>query len=338
VAVLLSLIAVAGAGYVGWRQWQQQQASAGEQGALAHLQQQSDALKAALAAVNNQRNSLDQRLTDATQVNRSLRDELLGQAERTRSVEDAVARLTEKTLSGHDTVLLDETDALLRMGQQRYILFHDAQGAAAAYALASQTLAAVNDAAFSGVRQSIDAERDALLKSQPLSQDAALQQLGTLRDELASWPLKPLDAPATASSVAGPWSRIAHALAGVISVQRDHGAPMAVADGRLTRELVALDLAQAQAALLAHDASGYAAALQRASSNLASRFDITAPAVQQARAVLAQQAAALPLVASVKLGAALTELRNLRTVHALRSDSVPAPATSSAPGVGGARS
>ena len=61
--------------------------------------------------------------------------ELLGQGERTRQLEDAVAKLAEKSLSGHDAMLLDETESLLRMGAERYTLFHDAQGAAAAYAL-----------------------------------------------------------------------------------------------------------------------------------------------------------------------------------------------------------
>ena len=52
-------------------------------------------------------------------------------------------------------------------------------------------------------------------------------------------------------------------------MQRDNGAPLAVADARFARELTALDLAQAQAALLAYDSKGYAAALQRVDGSLA---------------------------------------------------------------------
>ncbi|EIL98942.1 hypothetical protein UUC_16400, partial [Rhodanobacter denitrificans] len=100
---------------------------------------------------------------------------------------------------------------------------------------------------------------------------------------------------------------------------------------RFARELAALDLAQAQAALLAHDAKGYAAALQRVDAALASQFDGHAPAVQQAREALRQLASQLPANAPVQLGAALGELRNLRAVHALS----PAPG-GSAPS-GGAR-
>jgi uroporphyrin-3 C-methyltransferase len=283
-------------------------------------------LETTLTALGDQRSSLNQRLDDAAQVNRSLREELLGQAERTRHLEDAVAKLAEKTLSGRDGMLLDETESLLRMAGERYTLFHDAQGAAAAYALADQTLAAVNDGAFTGLRQSVNAEREALAKSQPASQAGALQQLVALRGDLADLPLKPLDSHAAEATDA--WSRIRRALAGVVSVQRDDGAPLAVADARFARELAALDLAQAQAALLAYDSKGYAAALQRVDAALASQFDGSAPAVQQARETLKQLASQLPANAPVQLGAALTELRNLRAVHALS----PAPASSAAPG------
>ncbi|WP_426687852.1 uroporphyrinogen-III C-methyltransferase [Rhodanobacter ginsengiterrae] len=314
-ALALALVAAGAAGYVGWRQWQQEQGTAADNQSLAGLQQRVDTLETTLGALGQQRSSLDQRLDDAAQVNRSLREELLGQSERTRHLEDAVAKLAEKSLSGRDGMLLDETESLLRMGSERYTLFHDAQGAAAAYALADQTLAAVNDGAFSGLRQSIAAEHDALVSSQPASQAAALQQLLVLRGELATLPLKPLDRSSTEATDV--WSRVRRALAGVVSVQRDNGAPLAVADARFARELAALDLAQAQVALLAYDSKDYAAALQRVGAALSGQFDAAAPAVQQARATLQRLAAQLPANAPVQLGAALTELRNLRAVHAL---------------------
>lgn len=339
-ALLLSLVALAAAGYVGFQQWQQQRGSAAESQGVASLQQRVDTLETRLGGLSDQRASLDQRLDDAASVNRSLREELLGQGERIRNLEDAVAKLAEKSLSGHDAMLLDETDSLLRMGAERYTLFHDAQGAAAAYGLADQTLAAVNDGAFSGVRQSIQAEREALLKSQPASQASALQQLQQLRAAMAELPLKPLDVPA-AGQANDAWSRIRHALASVVSVRRDNGAPLAVADGRFARELAALDLAQAQAALLAHDVDGYAAALNRVDAGLTSQFDESAESVQQARATLKQLQSHLPAKAPVQLGAALTELRNLRAVHALApagAASAPAPAASTASHKDGARS
>jgi uroporphyrin-III C-methyltransferase len=326
VALLLALVAVGGAGYVAWRQWQQEQGNAAGSQALDALQQRVDNLEHASSASDSERNLLRQRLGDADQVNRSLREELLSQAERTRNLEDAVAKLSEKTLSAHDAMLLDETESLLRMGKERYDLFHDAQGAASAYALADQTLAAVDDGAFSGLRQSIGAEREALAKSQPAGLDASLSTLTALRAGMGTLPLKSLDATAAGGSSGG-WSRIAAALDSVVKVQRTNGAPLSVADARFARELTAIDLAQAQAALLASDHDAYVAALKRADAGIAEQFDASAPAVQQARTQLAALLAQ-PSVASVQLGAALTELRNLRAVHALK----PAASSSAAGG------
>jgi len=339
-ALLLALIAIGGTGYVGWRQWQQAQVSTVDSRNLATLQQRVAALETTLSGVSGERTSLNQRLSDADQVNRSLREELLGQAERTRNLEDAVAKLAQKSLSGQDATLLDETESLLRMAGERYTLFHDAQGAVAAYTLADQTLAGVNDATFAGLRQSITVERDALVKSQPASQASALQQLTELRGDLATLPLKTLDNPTSNDQSPTVWQRIKQALASVISVQRSNGAPLAVADARFARELASLDLAQAQTALLAYDANAYAAALQRVDVALSSQFDDSNPDVQQARVTLKQLGAALPPSAPVHLGAALTELRNLRTVHALKPDATgtaPAPSSSSAAPANGAK-
>ena len=86
VALLLSLVAVGGAGYIGWRQWQQEQGNAAGSAALGGLQQRVETLDSAFSASNSERNLLRQRLSDADQVNRSLREELLSQAERTRNL------------------------------------------------------------------------------------------------------------------------------------------------------------------------------------------------------------------------------------------------------------
>ncbi|MEO7071663.1 MAG: uroporphyrinogen-III C-methyltransferase [Rhodanobacter sp.] len=333
-ALVLALLAAAGSGYLLWQQWQQGRISATENANLARVQQRVGTLESSLAALTGERGSLEQRVADAAQGNGALREALATQAERTRHLEDAVATLAEKTLSGRDPLLLDEAESLLRMGAVRYQLFNDAQGAQAAFALADQTLAAVNDGAFSGVRQSISAEREALDKSRPLAQAGALAQLQALRGHLADLPLKPLDQPAPATAQS-PWARMGRALAGVITVQRDNGTPLGVADARFARELMALDLAQAQAALLACDRDAYADALQRVDASMSSQFDLADADVRAARANLQQLRLALPPAAPVTLGAALTELRNLRAVHALApgaAQSAPAPASAASAG------
>ncbi|BFI94928.1 MAG: hypothetical protein RSP_04380 [Rhodanobacter sp.] len=326
-ALLLALLALFASAFVGWHQWRQRQHRAADTQALETLQKRVSVLEAALASGTGDRASLAQRLDASDQLDRTLQAAQQAQGDRLRQLEAAVGQLSENTLSAHDATLLDETASLLRMAKERYELFHDAQGAASAYALAAQTLSAVNDDAFAGLRQEVEAERRALLASQPVGQAEALAKLTALRGAVPTLPLKPSDQPADASSSSA-WSRIGHALAVVVSVQRDDGPPQAVADARLARELVMLDLAQAQAALLAHDPEAWAAALQRAEAGLADQFDGRAEAVQQAHTTLRQLAGALPDNTPVQLGAALAELRNLRAVHALSIS--PAPAASAA--------
>ena len=327
-ALLLALLALVGVGYLGWRTWKQTQESSVYQRATTSLQGRVETIDRTLTGVTGQDTLLMQRLNDADQVNRSLREELLAQDQRVRDLEGAVGRLSEKTLSGQDTMRLDETESLLRMAGERYTLFHDAQGAAQAYAMAEQSLAVVSDNAFNGIQQSLDAEREALLKSQPVNRQLTLDTLAQLRDQLPELPLKPLDEP-VATQDNGVWARISRALHSVIQISRDNGAPIEVADARITRQLVALDLAQAQAALLASDDDACAEALKRADAGLATQFDPQSPAVQQARERIAALNGQLKPTIPVKLGGALSELRNLRAVHALKpsAPSAPTPGT-----------
>ncbi|GLQ45057.1 hypothetical protein GCM10007862_01080 [Dyella lipolytica] len=318
-ALLLALLALVGTGYVAWREWKLTHISAAALSTAASLEGRVNTMERTLSATTGQDALLMQRLNDADQVNRSLREELLSQDQRVRDLEGAVGRLSEKTLSGHDAMRLDETESLLRMGAQRYTLFHDAQSAAQAYALAGQSLAGVDDNAFNGVRQSIDAEREALLKSQPADREQLLDSVVQLRDDLPNLPLKPLDEP-SANQDQGVWARIRRALYSVIRIQRDNGAPVDIADARIAREMVALDLAQAQTALIAWDNDACTAALKRADAGLVAQFDPQSPAVQQARERIATLGSQLKPSIAVNLGGALSELRNLRAVHTLKSD------------------
>ena len=329
-ALLLALIALVGVGYVAWRQWHLVHTSTVALRTATDLAQRVSAVEHTLSGAASQDSLLMQRLNDADQVNRSLREELLSQDQRVRDLEEAVGNLSEKTLSSQDAMRLDETESLLRMGAERYTLFHDAQGAAKAFDLAGQALAGVSDTAFNGVLQSIDAEREALLKSQPVDRQQLLDSVVQLRNDLPTLPLKPLDEPATTAENSGVWARIRRALYSVIQIQRDNGAPIDTADARIARELVALNLAQAQAALLAWDEDACAAALKRADAGLAAQFDPQSPAVQQARERIATLSSQLKPAIPVQLGGALSELRNLRAVHVLKPDTAnntPAPGT-----------
>jgi uroporphyrin-3 C-methyltransferase len=150
--------------------WQAWTSTEGEQRAAQDDMQQLAARVETLGRTAEQArrdaDSLRARLDDAAKVNESLREQLLALGERARLFEDSLANLADKRLSGHDAMMLNEAESLLALGAARYSLFRDAQAASDAYRLADGALAAVDDAAFSTVRQSISAEIDGPRRAQ----------------------------------------------------------------------------------------------------------------------------------------------------------------------------
>ncbi|MDN5925354.1 MAG: uroporphyrinogen-III C-methyltransferase, partial [Xanthomonadales bacterium] len=285
---ILILIVLLVAAWFGWQWWQGQradiaasqqqtqqkmQALVGVQSDIGALRTDVDALQAQLAAVGKDRAALDQRLSASNDANSGLRQQLQGLAQRATQLEAAVAQLAQQRVTGHDASLLDDAAMLLRLGQQRYQLFHDAAGAMQAYAEAEQTLAAVNDPAFASVRQSVASEHAALSATHPAARNDDLASLQQLRAQWSNLPLKALDNGAQAQPI-GTWQRIWHALSNLVKV--DHysaQSPAASHDAALARQLARLNLAQAQAALLAADMPSYRAALQRVDADLSAHFE-----------------------------------------------------------------
>ncbi|WP_213949769.1 uroporphyrinogen-III C-methyltransferase [Luteibacter sp. dw_328] len=321
-AILISLAALGAAGYTAWTVWTMRQ----DVGAANGLRGQVDTLQGTVDGLRDDNANLRRRVSDADGVNRSAREEMLGVSERTKNLEDAVANLSERSLSGHDAMLLDEAESLLRMAKERFALFGDASGALSAYDLADSTLAAVNDSAFAAVRQSLKAERDALAAVAPSARASDLAALADLRAQIPTLPLKDLDAPTAATETRGFWQRAGDALGSIVKVSHDDGTPLGLADDRLARELAALDVAHAEAAVLAYDDVGRAAALKRVDATLAARFNPNSPTVRAARVRIAALLASQAKGAAPKLGAAMNELHNLRSVHALQPGPAAAPA------------
>jgi uroporphyrin-3 C-methyltransferase len=269
--------------------------------------------------------SLRERLDDATKVNQSLRDQILGLGERARLMEDAVANLADKRLSGHDAMLLNEAEMLLALGAERYALFHDVQATVETYRLADTALAAVDDAAFSSVRQSIQSELEAFAALKQPGVAGTLASLAALRSQAAGYPGPARELP-PAQPGASRWARLLGQFVRVRHGQ-DSAALVERHDIALARELFVLDLRDAEAALLARDEVRWHAALADADAVLGADFDADAGSVKAARrslATLAQQP--LAPAAPANFGSALRELRNLRATHALRQAPTPADA------------
>jgi uroporphyrin-III C-methyltransferase len=328
-ALVLALFALVAAGWGGWKLWQLQKGGNRDSQALQSVETRLQSLEHKLDAQASANQALQQQVQSASQQAQNLGTQVQGLGERSRSLENAVAGLSARARSGHDAIRLDEAAMLLRMAGERFALFHDTDGAMRAYAMADKVLGEVEDPAYAGVRQSIAAERKALANTHPGRRQSDLDTLSRLRTAVDTLPLKAQgSAPKSASS--GFWARVGHAFSRLVQVRRDDELTPARRD--LARTLTALDLAQAQAALLAWDMHGYRQALDRADARVQHDFDAGAEAVRDMHAQIAQlRQQSVPN--APQLGAALQELDNLRAVH---EASEPAPAAS-APVSGGAQ-
>lgn len=324
-AILALLIALAALAVAVWSVWRlhrfaHDQLAANRQQAaiLAGLQSQ-------LAAGDEQARAGAHRIARLDSALDDLHATTQGLDRRIANLETAYGNLSGQRQSGQDTVLLDDAEMLLRTGAQRYELFHDSAGALKAYAQAIDVLAQVQNPVYAPVRASAETERDALAAAAPPWRQAALDTLSALRGKVASLPLASegdSTSVPTAPQKAGFWSRVGHAFSGIVKVSRDNAATMPLAGTGFARQTLALDLVQAQEALLDADDATYRAALQRADAALAAQFDGENAGVKAARAQITDLLAQHHAGPAPKLGGALAQLQSLRASH----PAAPAPA------------
>jgi uroporphyrin-3 C-methyltransferase len=320
IAWLIALLALIVAGFALWRVLAIEHNQAGAVDVLrSELSARIDEL--AHNAVQRKRDidSLSARVSDTDRVDKTERDQLLSLNERSRHLEQAVANLAEQRLSSRDAMARSDAEFLLQQASQRLLLFHDANAAIAAYQLADSTLAATDDPVFAAVREMIKGELDSLEASKPLQTQATLAALERVGTAVATLPTH-----RAATSVAAPASRWQNFIGQFVHITHGGAAEPFEREPALTRALVALDLREAEAALLARDVDAYKKALARAQTDIDTGFDATSASAKSALVEL-RRLASQPLAPAVAdLGGALRELRNLHVTRAL-ADPAPAP-------------
>ena len=323
-ACLLALLALLLAGWAALQQRWLWRTSIDNAAKTVNLQERVVTAERAAATARAQQQSLQSRIDDLQSELRADHDAQNALDQRTRNLETAIGQISNQQFQGRDALLLDDTEFLLRAGQQRWTLFHDADAAARAYTLADDALAQVSDQVYAPVRSAIAAERATLVAASSPARTQALDTLAALRQQAPGLPMAGSES-APHVSENGVLARAWHALSGVLRVERDKGASAPAADARIAREVLALDLAQAQASLLAFDETGYHDAVQGADALLAARFDADAPEVRTARSRLQTLSSARIATPAPQLGGALAQLRALRASHAMQAIA-PAPA------------
>lgn len=326
-AALAILVAIVALAVAAWSVWRLQRFTHSEDAARKQDAATIASLQSQIAAGSQQAQAGSHRIGSLETGVDDLHATTQGLGRRVANLETAFTNLNGQQQSGRDTLLLNDAEMLLRTGQQRYDLFHDSISALKAYSQAIEVLAQVQNPAYAPVRASATTERDALAAAAPPSRQAALDTLSNLRGKTATLALAS-GGPAPASSAAKPgfWSRIGHAFSGIVTVRRDKGGAVPLADPRLAPQALALDLAQAQEALLAFDETDYRDALQRADALLAAQYDTQDAGVKDARAQIANLLAQRASGPAPQLGGALAQLQSLR---ASQAPAAPAPPSSS---------
>lgn len=329
-ACLLALVALLLSAWCAWQVWQWNAARSSLAAESAALDARLGAAQREADAARTQQQAMQGQLQDQVGDLRAVRSAQSTLDQRTRNLETALGRVSDQQTQGRDALLLDDAEFLLRAGQQRWVLFHDAAAAARAYELADDALAQVGDPVFAPVRSAIADERAALTAASTPARAHALDALSALRAQAALLPL--VDTDATRRSVPDNSlpARAWHALSGVLRVERDNGTSVPAVNARIARELLALDFAQAQASLLAFDQSGYRDAMQQADALLAARFDGETPEVRAVRAQV-QAISAVAASTAPQLGGALAQLRTLRAAHAMQALSMPSASSAGRP-------
>lgn len=315
IALLLGLIATVASAFALWQVWSIDRGNAVSGQELALQRTDIDGLRRASEQERRERDTLRQRLADSENVNKSLREEVLAFSERARVLEDAINNLAAKRVSGHDALLLDEAELVLLLAQERYALFGDAAAALRASRLADTTLAAVEDPAFATLREMLAVEIRNLdaLHAQNLS--LLIAELEKLRGELPGLPRVSRGRNGEPTQE----SRLSQLLGQFVRISRTGEDTLGDRGAEFALGVIALDLRAAELALAGNDGNTARGALERARAAIASAYDENNPAVHEALAGLDRMASTLPPAAPVQLGAALTELRRLRSTRASTS-------------------
>lgn len=296
--LLLLLIALACTGWLGWRQL-----TAGQQAQAQRLAQWQSRQQA-------QEQALQQAAKAQAQQLASLQDQVLLHGQKLATLGEGGATLW----------LLNEAKSLASLAQQRLLLTADLPATQQLLKASDKVLAHIDDPRILPARRALAQDMQKLDAAQQLDTTAILLQLGALMNQLQELTLpeasdRSRDTPADKQDTqadASWWQRLLARLP--LAIQRaDAPLPLPLAPAQLAqvRLSLAMNLQQAQLALLQGRAPVYAQALDQADATLATWFAATDTRVKSLRAALAQLKAIHINQALPQIGAGLDAIEAL---------------------------
>lgn len=304
---LLLLLTLTGLGmmsWYGWRYWQAQSNAA--QQAKLEEQQHWQSLNQTLQILRSGQDFAYKRLRDLDDTNRVLRDEILGLSQRSALLEQTVARLSDPNRHSTQALRLDETETLLRLGQQLLTIASDVDGARRAYSLAASTLEGLDDPGYLNLRQTLMQERNALdtLGESPQKRvNAALERFDKALQQLPQNPN-----PKT-TNIQPWWHKV---LSPLVRITPSHS-PVLLAESKRqsAQDALQIELSLVRAAVERNDPSSYVTALHRIDA-LIQRLWPDSAARRALHAELALLAKAELRLTLSELGTTLMQLQSIR--------------------------
>jgi uroporphyrin-3 C-methyltransferase len=305
-ALLISLAALAG---VGWVWWQDQSSTEQEDqrvfSEIARLEGSDSELSLKLNRIQEELNSLaagdvaaeftamQSRLeadrTKMENVEQAISEQLALSRSLQAAADSMQGRLvaTEAALTGMSTRELDagreldvaEVDYLLRLANERLQLFSDPAAADQALEVADMHLAALDNPMYLGVRQDIAAARRELASVNIPDYLEIANQLDSIQQEIASLPFH-REKPAVESS--GPaegdgwWEKVKSVFSNLVTVRRStdvENERISLQDKDYIRQRVWLQLEIAHLSLMRRDQQAFRTSLARVQESLSTWFD-----------------------------------------------------------------
>jgi uroporphyrin-3 C-methyltransferase len=286
-----------------------------------------EALQTAITEDRQQAAALQQAMQERATLARSTQSAIEALHGRLVAAESALAGLDARELDARGELDLAEVDYLLRLANERLLLFSDPRSADRALALADGHLAALDNPAYLGVRQSIAAARGDLAAVELPDDLAIAGQLEAIQQAIPGLPFPPASpsvAEGEAPAEAGWWEKLKAALANLVTVRRSteqESRRLSLQDKDYIRQRLWMQVEVSYLALMRHDQDAFRNGLQRVQASLAEWFD---PASSEVAAVAQTLDALLAVDIAVSWPDISEPWNTLRLVRAAQSIAKPA--------------
>lgn len=305
-ALLLALVSLGGLGWLWW------QGSAGEQAAqglgaatarqaeglsaletrLAGLESKVSGMAAAdtgarLGGIEQELKSLQAEASAAKNFqletgawSRSMQAAIEGDQARLAGAEARLAALSAREMSATAELDLAEIDYVLRLAQERLVLFGDVRTAIQALRIAERQVTAFDNPLYLGLRGEISTALQNLSLVNAPDYPALYSKLDGLQGFVATLPLKgaPVAEAPLVTVEDGWWARLRNTFSSLVTVRRTTAAeenlPL-LADQEFIRQQAWLELEVARLSAMRREQSAYQAALERFAATLERWFDPT---------------------------------------------------------------